>query len=434
VHTAEGFAYLSETICFSHITDSALAGRVTDAIDKRACSYCGRSGAPDDPPFAVSMDTVGRLVLEAATWLYHDGYDEFFHEGWPEQYDTDYVVSEVAEGAFDNAVSDEALAHISDAISKPEAWVDSRLQEDFLLSWDSFADIVKHKTRFVYIGARERPNRSKEPPALVSNFLDGLAAYVNEDMFTSIEPGEKLYRARMAEDGFTLLREASSDLAKHLGPAPAGKASAGRLNPEGVGLFYGATTASVAVKETALHSPHDDAVVGAFRVGVPLRILDFTKRPAPPSIFDEGKRQEYVFAKFADDFEERLTQSIRLTGAERVEYVVTQVIGEYFRWAPELKVDGIAWKSHLLEEGEEGKNVLVWAGAEDVRSDPPPSDEDRASFARWERTVPRPTPTLTLSGPDVTVHRAKRSVKVSPPMLPGDDDSDPLFMDLPSSD
>lgn len=429
MHAAEGFAYLSETICFSHIIDSALAELVADATDQRTCSYCGRTGSVDDPPFAVPMDTVGRLVLEAATWLYHDGYDEFFHEGWPEQYDTDYVVDDVARNAFDPAVSYEALAHISEAITKPEAWVDSRLQHDFLLSWESFADMVKHKTRFVYIGARERPNRSTEPPALVSNFLDGLAAYVNEDMLTNIEPGEKLYRARMADDGFMLLREASSDPARHLGPAPAGKASAGRLNPEGVGLFYGATTVSVAVKETALHSPHDDAVVGAFRIGLPLRVLDFTKRPATPSIFDRRKRQEFVFAKFADDFEERLTQSVRLTGAERVEYVVTQVIGEYFRWAPELKLDGIAWKSHLLSDGEQGKNVLLWASAEDVRSDPPPSNEDRAGFARWERTVPRPTPTLTLSRRDITVHRAKRFVTVSRPILPGDDDPNPLFMD-----
>jgi hypothetical protein len=430
VHTAEGFTFLTETICFSHIIDSALAELVAEATDKRACSYCGRTGSPADAPFAVSMDTVGRLVLEAATWLYHDGHDEFFHEGWPEQYETGHVIDEVAYGAFDKAVNDEVLAHISDAIDEPEAWVDSRLQEDFLLTWESFADIVKHKSRFVYIGARERPNRSKEPPALVSNFLDGLAAYVQEDMLTGIAPGERLYRARMDEDGFELLRTASNDPAKHLGPAPAGRASAGRLNPEGVGLFYGATTASVAVKETALHSPHDEAVVGAFRVGLPLQILDFTKRPAPPSIFDQKKRQEFVFARFADDFEERLTQSVRLSGAERVEYVVTQVIGEYFRWAPEMKLDGIAWKSHLLSEGEQGKNVLVWASAEDVRSDPPPTNEDPASFARWERTTPPPTPTLTLSSQDVTVHHVKRVVEVGHAMLQGDDDPDPMVMDV----
>lgn len=427
--TPEGFTYLSETICLAHIIDPVLAGLVAGEANKRACSYCGRTGAPDEDMFAVSMDCVGRLVFEAATWLYHDGYDEFFHEGWPEQYDTDFVVGEVANGAFEATFCDEVVGHISEAISTPYAWVDSRLHEDFHFSWESFAQTVKYQSRFVYIGARERPDRGNEPPARVSQFLDGLAAYVQEDMLTSIPAGEMLYRARMSEDGFAFLNEARKDPARHLGPAPAGKAAAGRLNPEGVGLYYGATTVDVAVKETALHSPFDDAVVGGFIVRRPLLILDFTKQPALPSIFDRSKRHEFLFAKFADDFEERLTQSVRLTGAERIEYVVTQIIGEYFRWAPEKKLDGIAWKSHLLLEGEQGKNVLVWASAEDVRSDPPPEEEDPASFAKWERTLPRPTPTLTLSHRNVSVHHAKRLVEVSGPHYRGDDDPAPMFMD-----
>lgn len=233
----------------------------------------------------------------------------------------------------------------------------------------------------------------------------------------------------MAEDGHTFRHESRDDPAKHLGPAPAGKASAGRLNPEGVGLFYGATTRDVAVKETALHSLFDDAVVGGFVVQRQLTILDFTKQPALPSIFAADKRGQFLFARFADDFEERLTQSVRLTGEERVEYVVTQIIGEYFRWAPEKKLDGIAWKSHLLSEDEEGKNVLVWASADDVRSDPPPAD-DPADSELWRRSFGPPTPTLTLSNRDVTVHRAKRFVTVSHPILPGDDDPDPMFTDV----
>lgn len=428
--TTEGFTYLSETICLSHIIDPVLADLVARGADRRECSYCERAGDPDGDIFAVSMDLVGRLVFEAVTWLYHDGYDEFFHEGWPEQYDTAEVVGDVADGAFDARFCDEVVGHISEAIATPCAWVDSRLYEDFLFSWESFAEIVKYQSRFVYIGDRERPGRGKEPPARVSQFLDGLAAYVQEDMLTSIPSGEKLYRARMSEDGFAFAYGAREDPAKHLGPAPAGKASAGRLNPEGVGLFYGATTESVAAKETALHSRYDDAVIGAFVVRRPLVILDFTKQPALPSIFDKGKRHEFLFARFADQFEERLTQPVRLTGVERVEYVVTQIIGEYFRWAPEKKLDGIAWKSHLLREGEEGKNVLVWASAEDVRSDPPPENEDPTSFARWERTAPRPTPTLTLSHRDVSVHHVKRFVEVSGPYLPGDDDPDPMFIGM----
>lgn len=307
--------------------------------------------------------------------------------------------------------------------------MEAGLRDEFQFSRDGFAEIVKHQSRFVYVGAREREGRRNEPPARVSRFLDGLLAYVQDDMLTVVDPGVKLYRARMAEDGHTFRHESRDDPAKHLGPAPAGKASAGRLNPEGVGLFYGATTRDVAVKETALHSLFDDAVVGGIVVQRQLTILDFTKQSALPSIFAAHKRRQFLFARFADDFEERLTQSVRLTGEERVEYVVTQIIGEYFRWAPEKKLDGIAWKSHLLSEDEEGKNVLVWASADDVRSDPPPAG-DPADSELWRRSFGPPTPTLTLSNRDVTVHRAKRFVTVSYPILPGDDDPDPMFTDM----
>lgn len=425
----EGFTGLTESICLAHIIDPALFSRVSGLADRRECSYCDRAGALGEPPFAVSMDEVGRLVFEAATWLYHDGFDEFFHEQYQEQYETEFVVEDVTIRAFAPEVIDLVVAHITEAIASPYAWVDSGLYEDFLFSWESFAETVKHQSRFVYVGAKERPGRRSEPPALVSRFLDGLAAYVQDDMLTTIEPGEKLYRARMVEDMFGFVREIREDPAKHLGPAPAGKASAGRLNPEGVGVFYGATTVNVAVRETALHSPYDDAVVGAFTVQRPLVILDFTKEPVLPSLFAHDQRRRFIFARFASEFVERITQSVRLTGQERIEYVVTQVIGEYFRWAPEMRLDGIAWESHLLRSGESGKNVMVWASADDVRSDPPAID-DRSSSPLWVRTFGAPAPLLTLSHANVAAYRAQRFVEVSGPVLPGDDDPSPMMMNV----
>lgn len=425
----EGFTRLSETVCLDHIVDGALANLVRGDVLYSTCSFCEREAEESEPPFAVSMDVLGRHVLAAATWLYHDGYDEFFHEGYQAQYDTDEVITDVTEGAIDPSVWNEVVSHIADAITTPESWVSSQLHEDFLFSWESFANTVKYESRFVYVGQRERPGRRNEPPARLSRFLDGLNGYVQEDMFSELVPGDTLYRARMIESE-DFVGKVESDPAKHLGPAPAGKASAGRLNPEGVGLFYGATNAKLAARETALHSRYDEALVGGFKVQRQLVILDFTKRPNLPSIFDESRRREFIFARFADDFVERLTQSVRLTGEERVEYVVTQVIGEYFRWAPIKPLDGIAWESHLLGEGERGMNVLVWANADDVRSDPPPADDSPES-GLWRRSFGPLTPTLTLSTKDVTRHRADRRVDVQLVGLLGDvDDPDPMSMDV----
>lgn len=375
------------------------------------------------------MNVVGRHVFNAATWLYHDGFDEYFHEGYQSQYDTNEVIADVTDGAFAPSVWEAVAGDIAEAIATPEAWVSSQLHEDFLFSWESFARTVKYETRFVYMAERERAGRREEAPARLSRFLDGLNSYVQDGMFTTLAVGDTLYRARMIEDE-DLDHRTRKDPAKHLGPAPAGIASAGRLNPEGVGLFYGATTANLAVKETALHSRYDEALVGGFKVQRPLTILDFTKRPQLPSIFDTHRRREYLFARFADDFVERITQSVPLTGAERIEYVVTQVIGEYFRWATAEPLDGIAWESHLLNQGEDGMNILVWANSNDVRSDPAP-DGDPADSDLWRRTFGPPTPTLTLSMLDVKRYRVRRVVETSAVGLLGDvDDPDPMFMDV----
>lgn len=428
----EGFTYLTETICVEHLIDPALASRVKSQVDERECSYCDRQADDDERPFAVSMNVVQQLVFDTASWLFAEGYDgdpEDMGDFYFEQHDTEHVVETVLNGALDHAVADEVVAHISDAISTPRKWADSQLQDEFLFSWDSFADTVKHRSRFVYIGAEERKGREKEPPARVSRFLEGLDAYVRDDMLTEFRPGDLLYRARMVDDGFAFIDQARRDPARSLGPAPAGKASAGRLNPEGVGLFYSATTPDLAVKETALHSLFDDAVVGGFEVKRKLTILDFTKRPSLPSVFDEARRTQYVYASFADDFVERLTRSVRLTGEERVEYVVTQVISEYFRWAPKRRLDGIAWDSHLLGEGEIGKNVLVWASADDVQSDPPASRDPKTS-ALWQRSFETSPPTLTLTGRRMNVYTATRSVTARFVGIPGDDDPDPMFMSM----
>lgn len=62
--------------------------------------------------------------------------------------------------------------------------------------------------------------------------------------------------------------------------------------------------------------------------------------------------------------------------------------------------------------------LAALAGADDVRSDPPPAD-DRADPELWRRSFGPATPTLTLSDRDITVHRAKRFVTVSPRDSPG---------------
>lgn len=193
-----------------------------------------------------------------------------------------------------------------------------------------------------------------------------------------------------------------------LGSAPPHLAAAGRLNPQGIGLFYAADEVETAVAEIALHSAYNECVIGAFVTQRPLQILDFTRTLKDlPSIFasDEKSRKLWKFARFAKRFTERITSPVLLDGRERVDYTPTSVVAEYLRWVPDLHIDGIAWPSHIATKN--GKNLVLFFGpGPDFRTDPPTSSELSGHGGLR-------TPTLTLPLTGLQEYSVKRSVEVS---------------------
>lgn len=400
---------MSQTICLDHITDAVLRDHVSD-VTQRSCSYCTRTATPRENAFAVPMDSVAAHVYGAATWLYEDESEAWGPADWQERFDTNVVVEDCTTGDFDATIIDRVNADITAAIQTPQQWVGAGIEDEFGFSWEAFTNTVKYTTRFIRIGNSTRPGFADEPPAQVAKFLDGLLAYVQTSMLITMQPGEKLYRGRMAEDTDELWKDVEKSPGEKLGPPPHGVAAAGRLNPEGVGLFYSATTVDVAVKEIALHSPFNDALIGGFVIKKPLVILDFTRRPKLPSVYARDQRHKFLFARFIDEFVKRLTAPVFLAGRERINYVPTQVIAEYLRWVPERRIDGLAWPSHL---DPAGKNVGLFVSAgPDVQSDPPVPNSSKATAFLHRAIGGVPTPTLTLSNSDLSKHSVTRSVDV----------------------
>lgn len=89
--------------------------------------------------------------------------------------------------------------------------------------------------------------------------------------------------------------------------------------------------------------------------------------------------------------------------------------------------------SPALNAERAGRAWLVWASADDVRSNPPAMG-DPADSALWLRTFGPPAPVLTLSRRDLALYRSRHSVAVAYVGLPGDDDPNPLFLSNAPSD
>ena len=152
----------------------------------------------------------------------------------------------------------------------------------------------------------------------------------------------------------------SSYDADKLGPPPSQKATANRMSPAGISMFYGATDLDTAVAEIGAHSSYGYAVTGEFTTGREVRLIDLTRLPKIPSIFNEQTFRSYYSILFLHNFVRDLTLPVDLDGQEHIDYVPTQVFTEYLKYSFPVRVDGLMFPS---AQGP-GANVVVFYGPE----------------------------------------------------------------------
>ena len=229
------------------------------------------------------------------------------------------------------------------------------------MGWTAFVDIVKHHTRYLFSepgNPTPGPESFPAPEAFGVTYdleegvppermLDALGAIVATAKLTrTIDAGGVVFRARVdkADKYFSTATE--------LGPPPPEKASqSNRMSPAGIVMFYGAFDADTAIRET--FDPDSDGAaemtvsVAQFRSKRPLRVLDITNLPPPPSFFGDYELHHGI--SFLWEFERDFIKPVARDGMEHVEYVPTQIVTEYFRYRfradGEAPLDGIIWRS-----------------------------------------------------------------------------------------
>jgi RES domain-containing protein len=252
--------------------------------------------------------------------------------------------------------------------------------------WNDFEQSVKHESRLLSIPAGPK---AETVPEKNYEFVRSLLVFAAEHagLIQPLARGTRLYRARTERDARTLERDARDSPEAQLGPAPEDRASAGRMNAQGVPMFYAAFDAETACAEVASHSPYDEAVAGTFILHQPLRVLDLTQSLPIRSVFDDSPPVE------GDDrlaslgyYVQRITQPVILDGNHPVDYAPTQVLTDAFRYWADPRIDGIVYPS-LVSKG--GKNVVLFFGNprwfERV-------GESVSRFQRFERLTERGTP------------------------------------------
>lgn len=212
--------------------------------------------------------------------------------------------------------------------------------------WRDFHNRVKYGGRFLDEEARRALDE------LLTDFPDQWATRDDGPDQTHKPASLNVFRARSASTPAEA-RQILADPRTALGPPPRRSRSAGRLNAHGIGVFYGGLSEDVCIAELR-PSLASYVVVGQFDLIQPVRLLDLTAfdRHVPSgSLFRPGYADERLRWQFLRSFHLSITQPVQ-PGSEVLQYVPTQVIGEYLYAA--LGYDGVVYRSAQVGAADGG--------------------------------------------------------------------------------
>lgn len=260
-----------------------------------------------------------------------------------------------------------------DALIDPSPYAsDSQYEErpidtyEFQESWSTFRKEMLANSRFFNQAAR----------GMLEYLFRGIEQLTTRDgqpVVRVLRASDCIYRARVAKTDDELTKILSG-APQSLGAPPGIHASAGRMNAEGISVFYGATDAETCIAE--IRAPVGSMVViGQFHPVRDLRVLDLTllgKVFLQGSFFDSEHTESMSRVHFLKRVVDELSQPV-LPGAEAREYLPTQVVAEYLGTHVDMKLDGVVFASsqttrldnheQSADEDSYGKNVVLFSRA-----------------------------------------------------------------------
>ena len=236
---------------------------------------------------------------------------------------------------------------------------------DLRSAWWDFKGEIRSRARF--FGATTAATLGR-----IVEDLDSLRAICGKPVVREIKPGDKdssFWRARTAHSE-SEMQSILESLSSQLGPPPSDKATAGRMNAEGIPVFYGALEKETCVSEVR-------APVGSFVVLVKFDLL------SPISVLDLEalSNSDFEFSHFDPDYIEKRGRERflkELVGEmsrpvmpheEAREYIATQMVSEYLANRVEPHLHGIIFSS--AQTGGGGHNIVLFNGAHSVEADGP---------------------------------------------------------------
>ena len=359
-----GFDVDEEIVVCPHcFEEESLQDFIRSRGGKHPCTYCGAVDEGTcmlDELLDHAMDCIKKEwahpVDEGLPYETREG-------GWQvaEVIDTQELFERV--GFY--ALNDDLQNKINTAVDDDE-WCERnpyllRRDQTLMYGWKEFSTFVMHKARYVFLNATPESYDDSRPdeihPVTILEEIGNLAEEIG--LIVKIETDTSLFRVHIVDQIESLTS------AKRLGSPPLDQAIySNRMSPAGISMFYGALDLNTAILETfdTDKGSRKKAAYGIFSPVRSLRVLDLTKIPDIPSIFDLARHNIRPGIMFLHDFLKDFTKRISKDEKPHIEYVPTQVVTEYFRHifrtATGERLDGIMYPS---SKGENQTAVVIFA-------------------------------------------------------------------------
>jgi hypothetical protein len=241
----------------------------------------------------------------------------------------------------------------------------------YLQEWSIVLRELKHRRRFFSPAANVLFDKLFGDIERMRSYVDRNKKF--ESVVYEMPIGTELFRARTC-DSDSVFRDIFADPYRHAGPPPAERARAGRMNAEGVVVFYGATDYETALAEMRPAIGGITAVI-TMETTKRVRLLDFTRLKKSIS----STELSYLQPDFPEQAQRRrflrrlhklISQPI-VPGRES-EYVITQTMAEHLAHVHEPPFDGVLFGS---VQRSDGVNVVLFPAPL------PGSDSNQSVFA-----------------------------------------------------
>lgn len=203
-------------------------------------------------------------------------------------------------------------------------------REALTYGWTQFTEHVRHESRYVFMVAVTQTETWDDPLAIPpGRMLDEIGRILNTiDLSVWVPAGSRVWRARSHPNETTLTS------ASDLGSPPIEYTVSTRMAGAGISMFYGASDETTAIEEVKAHLKDGDQraiTCGQFVTARDMWLLDLTRLPDVPSIFDERRRNLRPVLLFLHHFASEMSKPLASLGREDVEYVPTQIVTDFVR-------------------------------------------------------------------------------------------------------